>query len=144
MIRLTSFVRRQLKQMPPGSSSIETAITFPVMMLLCIVIIQFATLVYARQSAEEAARYGVRVGVVNVANPAGAGVAAADRYAGTALPWGHSTAVEAPGGVVGSVMRIRVTTTPPNIINPILSFFGGGTSFEVSAIAEGRMEGWAP
>ena len=127
-----------------GTSAIETALTFPIMLLMCLMIIQFGTLVYARQSAEEAARYGVRRGVVNLSNPAGAASAAADDYATTALPWGHTTQVEAPGGVVGSTMRIRVSTTPPNLLGPIMGFFGGsgGSAFAVTAIAEGRMEGW--
>ena len=47
-----------------------------------------------------------RRGVVNVGNPAGAAIAAADQYASTALPWGHTTTVEAPGGIVGSTMRL--------------------------------------
>ena len=144
MSRLISLIRQQLHIAHPGEASIETAIVFPIMMFLCILGIQYGTLVYARQAAEESARYGVRRGVVNVGNPEGAAVAAADQYASSALPWGHETNVEAPGGVVGTVMRIRVTTTPPNILNPILSFFGGGTDFSVTAIAEGRMEGWAP
>ena len=126
-----------------GTSSIETAIVFPFLMLACLVILQFGTLVYARQSAEEAARYGVRRGVVSVGNPAGAAVAAADAYAVSALPWGHTTQVEAPGGVVGSTMRLRVSTRPPNIIGPLMAFFGGGVDgLVVQAIAEGRMEGW--
>jgi len=136
-----------------GTSAIETAITFPIMIFACLVIIQFGTLVYARQSCEEAARYGVRRGVVNLANPSGAAVAAADDYATSALPWGHATQLEAPGGVVGSTMRVRVSTTPPNILGPLLGFLGGTSgfenggpgpsgSFQVTAIAEGRMEGW--
>ena len=126
-----------------GTSAIETALTFPIMLLMCLMIIQFGTLVYARQSAEEAARYGVRRGVVNLSNPSGAAAAAADDYATTALPWGHTTQVEAPGGVVGSTMRLRVSTTPPNLLGPLMGFFGGGgNAFAVTAIAEGRMEGW--
>ena len=128
-----------------GSSSIETAIVFPVMMLLTITIIQFGTLVYARQSAEEAARYGVRMGVVDVGNPSAGAVAAASDYASKALPWGYHVAVEAPGGVVGSVLRIRVTTQPPNILGPLMGFFGGGgNGYLITAVAEGRTEGWQP
>ncbi len=127
-----------------GTTAIETAIAFPVLILMMLGIVQFGTLVYARQSCEEAARYGVRRGVVNVGDPAGGAVAAADAYASSALPWGHTTEVEAPGGVVGTTMRLRVTTRPPNILGGILGFFGGGIDFQVSAIAEGRMEGWQP
>ncbi|MBI5031902.1 MAG: pilus assembly protein [Chloroflexi bacterium] len=136
-----------------GTSAIETALTFPIMMFAVLVIIQFGTLVYARQSAEEAARYGVRRGVVNIGNPGGAAIAAADEYAASALPWGHTTQLEAPGGVVGSTMRVRVSTIPPNLLGPIMGFFGGSSGFEnggpgsqnafqVTAVAEGRMEGW--
>jgi Flp pilus assembly protein TadG len=128
-----------------GTSAIETAIVFPVMMLLTLTIIQFGTLVYARQSAEEAARYGVRMGVVNVGDPAGGAVAAADDYASKALPWGHTTTVQAPGGVVGTTIRLQVTTNPPNILGPLMGFFGGGgNGYQITAIAEGRMEGWQP
>lgn len=127
-----------------GTTAIETAIAFPVLMLMMLAIIQFGTLVYARQSCEEAARYGVRRGVVNVGDPTGGAVAAADAYASSALPWGHVTEVEAPGGVVGTTMRLRVSTRPPNVLAGVLGFFGGTTDFQVSAIAEGRMEGWQP
>ena len=136
-----------------GASAIETALTFPIMMFAVLLIIQFGTLVYARQSAEEAARYGVRRGVVNVGNPGGAAIAAADEYAASALPWGHTTQLEVPGGVVGSTMRVRVSTTPPNVLGPLMGFFGGtggfenggpgpSNAFQVTAVAEGRMEGW--
>ena len=127
-----------------GTTALETAIVFPILMLMMVAIIQFGTLVYARQSAEEAARYGVRRGVVNVGDPAGGAVAAASTYAASALPWGYQVDVEAPGGVVGTTMRLRVTTNPPNILGPIMGFFGGGSPFQVTAVAEGRMEGWQP
>ena len=128
-----------------GIETIEAAIVIPIMLLVSMAIIQFGTLVYARQMAEEAARYGVRVGVVNVGDPAGGAVAAAQQYAQGALPWGAQVDVEAPGGVVGTTLRIRVTTTPPDLLGPILNYFSGGSgAFKVTAIAEGRMEGWAP
>ena len=134
---------RRLFQNQRGTDLVESAGIMPVLMLSLLAIIQMGTLVYARQAAEEAARYGVRRGVVNVGDPAGAAVQAADQYASTALPWGHTTTVEAPGGIVGSTMRLRVTTNPPNIINAILGFFHAGNSqFQISSIAEGRMEGW--
>jgi len=136
----------KLLKRQPGSVTIETALSFPVMMLLMLAIIQFGTLVYARQSAEEAARYGVRMGVINVGNPVGGAVAAASQYAASALPWGYQVEVEAPGGVVGTVLRLRVSTTPPNLLGPIMNYFGGssGGGYQISAIAEGRMEGWQP
>lgn len=136
---------RFLRFRESGISSIETAIVFPILMLAVLFIIQFATLVYARQVAEEAARYGVRMGVVNVGNPVGGAVAAASQYAAAGLPWGYQVEVEAPGGVVGTVLRLRVSTNPPNLLGPILRYFGGGSNgYQISAIAEGRMEGWQP
>ncbi len=74
-------LRRAIKQLrdpritrrsdPRGIETIEAAVIVPIMLLSTMSVIQFGTLVYARQMAEEAARYGVRQGVVNIGNPAG-------------------------------------------------------------------------
>lgn len=128
-----------------AAQSIEAAVITPLMLLTILTAIQFGTLVYARQMAEEAARYGVRQGVVNVADPVGGAMAAANDYIRRSLPWGGEVTVEAPGGVVGSTLRIRVTTRPPNLLGPVLAFFGGGgDGYTITAIATGRMEGWQP
>jgi hypothetical protein len=138
--RLTHTLRTQ-----GGVETIEAVITLPVALLVLMAIVQYGLLMYSQQMCQEAARHGVRMGVVAQENRVGVALAEASGYGHTALPFAPLEVVpEAPGGVVGSVMRIRVTAQVPNFIGPILAFFGFGTAepFVVNGTAEMRSEGW--
>lgn len=128
-----------------GVETIEAVITLPVAILVLMAIVQYGLLMYSQQMCQEAARHGVRMGVVAQENRVGVALAEASGYGHTALPFAPLEVVpEAPGGVVGSVMRIRVTAQVPNFIGPILAFFGFGSAepFMVNGTAEMRCEGW--
>ena len=140
MKKLVSFLKSQR-----GVETIEAVITLPVAILVLMAIVQYGLLMYSQQMCQEAARHGVRMGVVAQDNRVGVAIAQASGYGHTALPFAPLEVVpEAPGGVVGSVMRIRVTAQVPNFIGPILAFFGFGSSgpFTVNGTAETRCEGW--
>ena len=143
MRRLKSVARLLRNQR--GVETIEAVITLPVAILVLMAIVQYGLLMYSQQMCQEAARHGVRMGVVAQDNRVGVALAEASGYGHTALPFAPLEVVpEAPGGVVGSVMRIRVTAQVPNFIGPILAFFGFGSAgpFSVNGTAEMRCEGW--
>lgn len=121
-----------------GSELIEAGLTLPIVLLVLMAIIQFGIVVYGAQMAKEAARHGARMGSVAQGNAAGVAAAAAYQFARSALPIGNPRVqILAPGGVVGSELRIRVSYDVP-------SFFGGlGLGpFRVYGEASARQEGW--
>lgn len=96
-------------------------------------------------SKQNAANYGARMGsVAQNCRSCAAYAAATEAIRRTAV---HHAGVQilAPGGVVGSVLRIRVTGDAPNMMGPLLSLIGGPTfagPIPVSAEATFRAEGW--
>jgi Flp pilus assembly protein TadG len=120
-----------------GIELIEAAVTLPIVFMLFLVIVQFGWTVYAQQTVQEAARYGVRRGVVAQSNPGGLARTEALGFTANAGLGGASAQVLAPGGVVGSTLRLRVTYQPPNLLG-----WMGLPQMTVKGEAEGRMEGW--
>jgi hypothetical protein len=54
-----------------------------------------------------------------------------------------SVEILAPGGAVGSILKIRVTGEVPNLMGPLMALSGGGGGpIVVSAEATFRAEGW--
>lgn len=128
------FWRKQDKR---GTESLEFAATAPILFLLLIAIVQFGWGVFEQQAVQEAARHGVRMGVVAQANSAGVAQAAALQYAQNAGVRNPRVEVLAPGGRPGSVLTVRVTGDVPDL----LEFIGVG-NLHVTAQATGRQEGW--
>ncbi len=117
------------------------ALTIPILILVLLAIVQMGMLVYANQMAEEAARHGVRMGSVAQVNQAGVAASAAYSFAMTALPTGHPRVeILAPGGVVGSLIRIRVGYTVPNFLGSLVP--GLPPQFTCWGEATMRQEGW--
>jgi len=118
---------------------VEGAIVIPILLMVTLLIIQFGMLAYANQMAEEAARYGARVGSVTQKNPAGAAAAAAGSFASSAFGAGSpNVSVLAPGGVAGSTLKVRVEYQVPNIAGAFLPV----GSLTASGEATTRQEGW--
>ncbi|MBU0492475.1 MAG: pilus assembly protein [Chloroflexi bacterium] len=120
-----------------GVELVEAAVTLPIVFLLFLVIVQFGWTVYAQQTVQEAARYGVRRGVVAQNNPGGVARVEALGFTTNAGLGGATAQVLAPGGVVGSNLRLRITYQPPNLLA-----WMGLPQLTVRGEAEGRMEGW--
>lgn len=123
--------------------TIEAAATIPVMLLITAVIVQFGFAVYSQQAVQNAANYGARMGSVAqgcrscVAQSAAASAAA---RSGLISP---SVSILAPGGTVGSTLKVQVTARVPNLIGPLAAFFGGsGGEMTVTSDATFRAEGW--
>jgi Flp pilus assembly protein TadG len=120
-----------------GAETLEAAATLPLMILILLTIIEFGWAVYAQQVAQEAARQGVRVGIVSQGNAAGAALSTASSYARNAALQSAQASVLAPGGIVGRSLRVRVRYTVPHFLG-----FLGLPPLVVTGEAEGRQEGW--
>ena len=122
---------------------LEAAATIPVMLLILAAIVQLGMGVYAQQAVQNAANYGARMGSTNVACRSCEAVSAAwDQVSRTGVH-SPSVTIEAPGGVVGSILRIRVSGQVPNLMGGIMGFFGQESGpIKVTADATFRAEGW--
>ena len=128
-----------------GSEFVEAAVTIPIVVLVMLAIVQFGLVVYASQMASEAARHGVRWGAVAQANQAGIAASQAAGFASTALPVGNpQVSVLAPGGVLGSNIKLQVSYDVPNFLGGLAGLFPGLPSgpFHVTGEASMRQEGW--
>jgi len=117
--------------------TIEAAVTVPVVFLLMMSMINFGWAVYAQQMVQEAARHGARMGSTAQGNAAGTALSYASSYARGAGLRNSSVSVLAPGGVAGSVLRIRVSYNVPSLLAWAGVQFG-----EAVGEAEFRQEGW--
>lgn len=123
-----------------GTEVLEAAVTVPILLLLVLGALQFGMVTYASQMAKEAARHGARMGSVAQDNPAGRAAAAAYQYAQGVFPSGNpEVQILAPGGVVGTELKVRVTYRVPSVV----SFPGIPPGpYEVWGEATARQEGW--
>ncbi len=128
-----------------ASELLEFAVTAPLILTLLLGLFQVGMVAYASQMAKEAARHGARTGSVAQDNPAGRAWAAAAGHAQSAFPIGQPRiTILAPGGVVGTELRIRVTYTVPNLFVRLGALVPGLPEgpFEVFGEATARQEGW--
>jgi len=125
-----------------GISTIEAAITLPVAILVMLGILQVGVVVYAGQMAKEAARHGARTGSVAQDYAAGRAHAAASTFAQSAFPIGEpEVEILAPGGVVGSQLRVRVTYQVPNWLAGMPGL-PARSGWPAVGEATARQEGW--
>ncbi len=127
-----------------GLEVIEAAATLPLMLFILTAIINLGWLVYAQQSVQNAANYGARMGSTAQDCRSCTAVGAAYQQVNATGMRNASVSVLAPGGVVGSTLRIRVSAQVPNLLGPLAALLGGNLSqpFQVSAEATFRAEGW--
>ncbi len=131
-----------VKQRLRGQAMAETAITIPAVMLLVVFMVNGAMAGFAAVNAANAANYGARVGSVTQRGAVGAAVAAAQQSIANA-PLGEYQVSAYGGGPPGSQVVVVVTWRVPNLLAPVLSFFGGGNiEFSGQATATFRQEGW--
>lgn len=127
-----------------GLEVLEAAATVPVMLLIMAAIVNLGMAIYAQQAAQNAANFGARMGSVQVG--CRSCTAQAEAWNSINASGVHNPGVQilAPGGVVGSMLKVRVTGEMPNLMGPLMSFFGGSMSgpIQVSAEATFRAEGW--
>ena len=125
-----------------GSNTIELAILLPLVLVLLVGMLQLGIYVYGMSMVENAARNAARAGSVAQSCPVcEAQNAAYASLNGAAVISNYSVTVLAPGGVVGSTLKIRVTANIPMLV-PGGQALGLGALTTVKAEATFRQEGW--
>ena len=125
-----------------GASTVEFAASVVLVILMFLGMLQSAAYLWAVSIVENAARHGARAGSVSQSCAACEAITAArSALQGQPLIESPSVAVLAPGGVVGSTVKIRVSARIP-------LFLPGGNTLglerltSVQAEATFRQEGW--
>jgi len=127
-----------------GQSAVEFALVVSIAIIMFLGMMQFGVYLYGLSIVENAARNGARQGAVSQSCPScDATAAAQSALQGQPVVRDASVAVLAPGGVVGSTVKIRVTAHLPMLV-PGGDTFGLGPLTTVSAEATFRQEGWQP
>ena len=132
------------KKKERGQSAVEFALVVTTAIIMFLGMMQFGMYLYGLSIVENAARAGARQGSVSQSCPAcEATTAAQAALHSQPVIRDASVTVLAPGGVVGSTVKIRVTAHIPMIV-PGGNTFGLGPLTTVSAEATFRQEGWRP
>jgi len=127
-----------------GQSAVEFALVVTMAIIMFLGMMQFGMYLYGLSIVENAARNGARMGSVSQSCPACEAVAAASSaLQGQPIIRAKAVSVLAPGGIVGSTVRIRVTAHIPLVV-PGGESFGLSPITSVTAEATFRQEGWSP
>jgi Flp pilus assembly pilin Flp len=133
---------RSFRNSEHGSNTIELAILLPLVLVLLVGMLQLGIYMYGMSMVENAARNAARAGSVAQSCPVCEAQSAAHAsLTGAAVISNFSVTVLAPGGVVGSTVKIRVTAHLPMLV-PGGEALGLGKLMTVSAEATFRQEGW--
>lgn len=125
-----------------GQGSVEFGLVVLVAILMFLGMVQFGMYLYGLSIVENAARHGARIGSVSqTCSPCQASAAARGALAGQPVIREGQVTVLAPGGVVGSQVRIRVSAAIPLVV-PGGELFGLGPLTRVTAESTFRQEGW--
>jgi len=120
---------------------VEGALTFPLMALVTLALVNLALAGFASTTANHAAGYGARAGSVAQADPAGRAVEAAQQALASGVGT-YNVRVAAdtyPGGVV----RVEVDWSVPNFYGSLMPLFGASSSpLKGTAVSAFRKEGW--
>jgi len=133
---------RASRKYEAGSNTIELAILLPLVLVLLVGMLQLGIYVYGMSMVENAARNAARAGsVAQVCPVCEAQNAAYTSLDDAAVISSYSVTILAPGGVVGSTLKIRVTAHIPMLV-PGGQALGLGALTTVKAEATFRQEGW--
>jgi Flp pilus assembly protein TadG len=125
-----------------GASTVEFAASVVLVILMFLGMLQVGAYLWAESIVENAARHGARMGSVSQGCAACQAVAAArSALDGQPLLQDASVSVLAPGGVVGSTVKIRVSASIPLFL-PAGDTLGLDRLTKVQAEATFRQEGW--
>ena len=128
-----------------GLEVVEAVATLPVALLILVAMINLGFAVYAKQAVQNAANYGARIGSTAQTCRACVAYATASQTIRGTLVRNARVEILAPGGSVGSVLKVRVNGEVPNLMGPLMSLISGGQwsgPIHVSADAVFRAEGW--
>lgn len=125
-----------------GANTVEFAASVVLVILMFLGMLQVGAFLWAESIVENAARHGARMGSVSQGCAACQAVAAArSALDGQPLLQDASVSVLAPGGVVGSSVKIRVSASIPLFL-PAGDTLGLDRLTKVQAEATFRQEGW--
>jgi hypothetical protein len=125
-----------------GDEFAESAIAFPMVVLLLITLFNLSLAGFASVNAANAANHGARVGSVYQQGSAAAAYSAALQSISYA-PIGSYQISVSGGGFPGATILVSVKWTVPNYMAPIVSFFGGSMgALGGTSSATFRQEGW--
>jgi hypothetical protein len=134
--RLSSMLNRR------GDEFAQSAIAFPVVVLLLFALFNLAEAGFASVNAANAANYGARIGSVQQHGSAGAAYSAA-RESISHAPIGDYQVTVSGGGFPGATIVVDVIWSVPNYMAPLLAFFGSSSGdLGGSASSTFRQEGW--
>ena len=127
-----------------GQSAVEFALVVTMAIIMFLGMVQFGMYLYGLSIVENAARHAARMGsVAQDCPPCEAVSAAHSALVGQPVIRDAGVSVLAPGGVVGTTVRIRITAHIPMVV-PGGGVFGLGPLMNVSAESTFRQEGWRP
>jgi len=127
-----------------GQSAVEFGLIVMVAITMFLGMVQFGMYLYGLSIVENAARHAARMGsVAQDCPPCEAVSAAHSALVGQPVIRDAGVSVLAPGGVVGTTVRIRITAHIPMVV-PGGGVFGLGPLMNVSAESTFRQEGWRP
>jgi len=125
-----------------GDEFAQSAIAFPIIVLLLFALFNLATAGFASVNAANAANYGARIGSVQQNSSTTAAYTAALQSIAHA-PIGSYQVTVAGGGFPGATIVVKVDWSVPNYMAPLISFFGGSSGdLGGSTSATFRQEGW--
>ena len=120
---------------------VEGALTFPLMALVALALVNLALAGYASTTANHAAGYGARAGAVAQVDPAGRALAATQQAlkSGVGTYRVNVSADTTPGGVV----NVAVGWEVPNFYGSLMPLFGAHSGpLKGTAVSASRKEGW--
>ena len=125
-----------------GASTVEFAASVVLVILMFLGMLQFGAFLWAESILENPARQGARMGSVSQGCAACQAVSTAkNALNGQPLLQNSSVSVLAPGGIVGSTVKIRVSASIPLFL-PAGDTLGLNRLTTVQAEATFRQEGW--
>jgi hypothetical protein len=125
-----------------GASTVEFAASVVLVILMFLGMLQFGAYLWAESIVENAARHAARMGSVSQGCAACQALSAAKTALnGQPLLQDSSVSILAPGGIVGSTVKIQVSATIPLFL-PAGDTLGLDRLTKVHAEATFRQEGW--
>jgi hypothetical protein len=125
-----------------GDEFAESAIAFPIVVLLLMALFNMSIAGFASVNAANAANHGARVGSVYQQGSAEAAYSAAMESISYAPVGSYQVSVSG-GGFPGATIIVSVNWSVPNYIAPIVAFFGGSMgNLRGTSYATFRQEGW--
>jgi hypothetical protein len=120
---------------------VEGALTFPLMALVTLALVNLALAGFSATTANHAAGYGARAGSVAQADPAGRALAAAQQALRSGI--GDYAVRVAADTYPGGVVRVEVDWAVPNFYGSLLPLFGASSGpLKGTAVSAFRKEGW--